>query len=668
VTAARTTGGAQISDLLDMIPEAIVGVDRDGEVVLVNAEASELLGYQRDELLHHPIELLVSTSFGAALNRSRTAAVDDPACSANTAAVQVDVHRKDGGAFLAEIRLTTRRITGSVIVILGIRKVAQRQRPTDLFQGVVEAAGDAAVAVDGRGLIARVNPEAEALFGYTSVELVDRPIGVLVPVPGLDLPDPQTTQRKRSAARMDGNATPLEGRRKDGSDFPVEISLSAIDTNQGLLISAAIRDASDRAETRREEVRADVQRERDVLESRLHQTHRLESLGHLAGGVAHDFNNLLAAILNYSGFVSDEVAAELASRPVEERARLTAVLSDVAQIGAAAERAAGLTHQLLAFARREVRHPEVLDINAIVVDVESLLRRTLGEQVAFVTQAASDLKAVRADRGQMEQILLNLAVNARDAMPNGGTLCVVTENFTVDEEYAAHHPLVDAGSYVRLRVTDTGHGMDRETLDRAFEPFFSTKPKDKGTGLGLATVYGIVSQSAGMVELHSEVGTGTTVTILLPAVAAPITTHDVARPISVHRAGETVLVVEDEELVLDVARRILTQHGYRVLVARSGAEAVALIDGRSEKIDLLLTDVVMPGATGKEVAEAVSARRPGIRVLYMSGYPESVIASQGVVDQGIRLLSKPFKALDLLQHVRAVLDAPISRSDRGGGS
>jgi PAS domain S-box-containing protein len=649
-----------------MIPEAIVGVDGDGEVVLVNAEASELLGYQRDELLHRPVELLVSTSFGAALTRSRTAAVDDPGRPAHAAAVLVDVRRKDGSCFPAEIRSTTKRMTGSMIAMLGIRKVAERQRST--ARGVVEAPGDAAVAFDGGGLIVRVNPEAEALFGYTSAELMDQPVGVLVPLPGLDLPDPPTAQRRRPAARMDGNAMPLEGRRKDGSRFPVEISLSAIDTNQGLVISAAIRDASDRAETRREEVRADVQRERDVLESRLHQTHRLESLGQLAGGVAHDFNNLLAAILNYSGFVSDEVAAELASRPVEERARLTAVLSDVAQIGAAAERAAGLTHQLLAFARREVRHPEVLDINAIVVDVESLLRRTLGEQVAFVTQAASDLKAVRADRGQMEQILLNLAVNARDAMPNGGTLRVVTENFTVHEEYAALHPLVEAGSYVRLRVTDTGQGMDRETLDRVFEPFFSTKPKDKGTGLGLATVYGIVSQSAGMVELHSEVGTGTTVTILLPAVAAPITTHDVARPISVDHAGETVLVVEDEELVLDVARRILTQHGYRVLVARSGAEALALIDGRSEKIDLLLTDVVMPGATGKEVAEAVSERRPNIRVLYMSGYPESVVASQGVVDQAIRLLSKPFKALDLLQHVRGVLDAPIARSDPGGGS
>jgi CheY-like chemotaxis protein len=242
-------------------------------------------------------------------------------------------------------------------------------------------------------------------------------------------------------------------------------------------------------------------------------------------------------------------------------------------------------------------------------------------------------------------------------MPNGGTLCVDTENFTVDNSYAAQHPTVDAGSYVRLCVTDTGTGMDRETVERAFEPFFTTKPKDKGTGLGLATVYGIVSQTGGMVELHSEIGVGTIVTMLLPTATSAVTEPEAARTVTRHNAEETLLIVEDEALVLEVATRILTQHGYRVLAARSGAEALELIDRYQGQIHLLLTDVVMPGATGKDVAQSVSRVRPDIRVLYMSGYPESVIASQGAVDQGIQLLSKPFKALDLLDHVRAVLDA-----------
>ena len=258
--------------------------------------------------------------------------------------------------------------------------------------------------------------------------------------------------------------TPLEGRRKDGSAFPVEISLSAVETKEGPLVSASIRDASHRAETRREQDRAEVQSARDLIESRLHQTHRLESLGQLAGGVAHDFNNLLAAILNYVAFASEGISAEINTRPVGSSDRLTAVLSDVGQIGAAAERAAALTHQLLAFARREVRHPEVLDINSIVSDVETLLRRTIGEQVRLITSGAPDLAAVRADRGQIEQILLNLAVNARDAMPNGGTVSVATENYTVDAAFATLHPVVEAGPHVRLCVTDTGTGMSTEIV------------------------------------------------------------------------------------------------------------------------------------------------------------------------------------------------------------
>jgi PAS domain S-box-containing protein len=526
------------------------------------------------------------------------------------------------------------------------------------FRGVLEAADDAAVGVGQGGLIALVNTKAEALFGYTRLELIDQPVEMLVPQALPDAGADGRPRRGRGLVTQEvGAATPLQGRRKDGSEFPVEISLSAIETDAGPLVSFAIRDASDRVETRREQDRAEVQSERDLLESRLHQSHRLESLGQLAGGVAHDFNNLLAAILNYVSFASEEITKELELRPPEARDRLKAVLEDVGQIGAAAERAASLTHQLLAFGRRDVRNLEVLDLNSVVNKVETLLRRTLGEHVELITHIARDLEAVRADRGQIEQILLNLAVNARDAMPNGGTLSVNTENFAVDDAYAMIHPAVEAGSYVRLRVTDTGTGMDRETLERAFEPFFSTKSRDKGTGLGLATVYGIVSQTAGMVELHSDIGVGTTVTILLPTVASAVSKPDVPRVVSRQTEEETLLIVEDEALVLDVATRILTQHGYRVLAARSGAEALELIDGYQGVLHLLLTDVVMPGSTGRDVAESVSKVRPKTRVLYMSGYPESVIASQGVIDQGIRLLSKPFKALDLLEHVRAVLDA-----------
>jgi PAS domain S-box-containing protein len=653
MTAAEVVIGAEFEAFLEVVPDAIIGIGKDGAILFSNSQAASLFGYRRDELRGRPVELLMPGSLRTTLSAQRTSAIRDPLSRLTQAVMEPAARRKDGSEFPAEIVLTSTQIAGRFTVTASVRDVSVRRRDMVKFRGVLEAADDAAVGVDRGGLIALVNPKAEELFGYTRSELIDHPVDMLVPQA---LPDAETQVRPHVNHEL-GVGTPLEGRRKDGSEFPVEISLSAIDTDAGPLVSAAIRDASDRSETRREQDRAEVQGERDLLESRLHQSHRLESLGQLAGGVAHDFNNLLAAILNYVSFVSEGITTELEIRPPDGRARLIGVLDDVGQIGAAAERAAGLTRQLLAFARRDVRNLEVLDLNGVVNKVETLLRRTLGEHVELITHVARDLKAVRADRGQIEQILLNLAVNARDAMPNGGTLCVDTENFTVDTAYAARHPTVDAGSYVRLCVTDTGTGMDRETVERAFEPFFTTKPKDKGTGLGLATVYGIVSQTGGLVELHSEIGVGSIVTMLLPTAASAVTEPEAARTVTRHNADETLLIVEDEALVLDVATRILTQHGYRVLAARSGFEALELIDGYQGVIHLLLTDVVMPGATGKEVAESVSRERPEIRVLYMSGYPESVIASQGAVDQGIQLLSKPFKALDLLDHVRAVLDA-----------
>jgi PAS domain S-box-containing protein len=647
----------QLADLLEIVPGAIICVSDDASIVFANAAGASLFEYERDALIHLQLELVIPGAFRDVVSRQDPVDASNPAIRSG-AVTLLTGRRQDGSEFPVEIMLTRTQIDGRPVAMLAPRDVSERKRATAQFRGVLEVAEDAAVAVDSDGRIAIVNPEAEELFGYTSPELIDHSVEMLVPQASQNIAGHDDSPRvPGQQAEQLGVGTPLGGRRKDGSEFPIEVTLSAIETTEGPLVSAAIRDASDRSVAQREQERADVQLARDLLETRLHQSHRLESLGQLAGGVAHDFNNLLAAILNYGAFVAAEIGVELETRPDDARVRLTAVLSDVAQIGAAAERAAGLTHQLLSFARREVRNLEVLDINGIVREVETLLRRTIGEHVTLVTRGASDLMSVRADRGQMEQILLNLAVNARDAMPNGGILTVVTENFTVDTEYAALHPVVDAGSYVRVRVTDTGAGMDEATLDRAFEPFFSTKPKDKGTGLGLATVYGIVSQTGGLVELYSAVGAGTTVTILLPSVAAVVTDPEPPPTVKGHRAGETILVVEDEELVLDVASRILTQHGYQVLVARSGTEAFEVINRHVGSLHLLLTDVVMPGSTGKDVAERLSLLRPETRVLYMSGYPESVVASQGVVDQGIRLMSKPFKAEGLLEHVRAVLDA-----------
>jgi PAS domain S-box-containing protein len=531
-------------------------------------------------------------------------------------------------------------------------------QPDARFLGLLEAAPDAIICVDSDGRILLVNGQTERLFGYGREELIGHHVDVLVPEAARGVHAAHRSNYvKRPVARPMGAGMPLAGRRKDGSQFPAEISLSSIETDEGILVCAAIRDVTKRLEEQAERERLRAQAERERLERQLHQSQRLESLGQLAGGVAHDFNNLLGVILNYASFVAQEIAA----RAAESGDDWAAVRSDLDEIQRAAERATNLTHQLLAFGRREVVKPVVLSCNEVIRDIERLLRRTLGEHIELVTELSDDLDVVMADPGQLEQVLVNLAVNARDAMPAGGKLVLESRNVIVDEEYIARRSLMQPGRYVRLRVSDTGAGMERETIVRAFEPFFTTKPKGEGSGLGLATVYGIVKQSGGDVEIYSEAGLGTTVSILLPASEASVSAP--SEPVPARRlvGNETVLVVEDEDAMRELTRRILTRHGYDVLVAARGDEAAWLARQHAGKIDLLLTDVVMPQMLGKEVVERVSAVRPGIRVLYMSGYAQPILTSQGTLEPGVTLVEKPFSERMLLAKLREVLDADANR-------
>jgi nitrogen-specific signal transduction histidine kinase/CheY-like chemotaxis protein len=391
------------------------------------------------------------------------------------------------------------------------------------------------------------------------------------------------------------------------------------------------------------------------MEARLQQVQRLESLGQLAGGVAHDFNNLLGVILNYASFVEEEIAVE-AGRSTD--GRWAPVSRDVEQIRRAAERATDLTHQLLAFGRREIVRPRVLNLNGVVRDVELLLVRTLGEHIELACDLAPDVCPVLADPGQLEQVLVNLAVNARDAMPSGGRLTIHTGNHSVDEDYAATRPGLKPGRYARLRVSDTGAGIPRDVLERVFEPFFTTKPKGEGTGLGLATVYGIITQAAGHTQMHSEPGLGTTFTALLPATdRQPEQGEQTAAATGGDGGGETILVVEDEPALREVTQRILARNGYQVITAATGNQALDLARDQGHDIDLLITDVIMPQMLGKEVAERLAASRPGIRILYMSGYAHPVLASQGTLAAGVRLIEKPFSESALLARVREALDA-----------
>jgi signal transduction histidine kinase/CheY-like chemotaxis protein len=415
----------------------------------------------------------------------------------------------------------------------------------------------------------------------------------------------------------------------------------------------AARGAQERREVTAYTAGRDALEREERLQAQLQQAQRLENLGQLAGGVAHDFNNLLAVILNYVSFVSEELAAASES---DFSQRLDNALSDLVHVKQATERAVGLTRQLLAFARREVVRPQVLDLDNVIAAVGEMLRRTIGEHVELVISLAGDLWPVLADPGQLEQVLVNLAVNARDAMPAGGTLTIDTGNITVDDDSAAGGSKAQQGRNVRLRVSDTGTGMAADVIQHAFEPFFTTKEAGAGTGLGLATVYGILAQAEGNIQIYSEPGTGTTFTITLPVTTE--TAIPILEPVPYQRVpkGETVLVVEDSAALREVTKRIFTRNGYQVITAANGPEALDIACAHAGEIHLLVTDVVMPHMLGKEVAEKMRAIKPEIEVLFMSGYARPVLTSQGRLDPNVALVEKPFSEADLLAMAGQVLN------------
>jgi signal transduction histidine kinase/ActR/RegA family two-component response regulator len=396
-------------------------------------------------------------------------------------------------------------------------------------------------------------------------------------------------------------------------------------------------------------VRADA--ERAAAQDRLRHAERMESLGQLVGGIAHDFNNLLNVIAGFSNMLPEEIAG-LAG----EDTRLGSVLDDVEQVRDAVQRAIRLTRQLLIFARSDVVHPEVLGLNDIIAGLEQLLRRTLGEHIDLNTAPADDLWPVKADAGQLEQVLVNLAVNARDAMPGGGKLTIDTANVTVDEAYADGRPGPKPGRYARLRVSDTGTGMPPEVVARVFDPFFTTKEKGKGTGLGLATFYGIITGAGGYAQIYSEPGLGTTISGLLPATSEEAGRSAGPQAAAPRGRGETILLVEDEASLQELASRILTRNGYQVRVTRTAVEAPSIAGDTSQLIDLLLTDVVMPEMFGNEVARRVHALRPALPVLYMSGYAQPILDTHGAFASQIDLLEKPFTEATLLTRVRRAID------------
>ena len=644
--AAETT--AQLASIIRSSHDAVISKTLDQVITSWNPGAERLYGYTAAEVTGRHIEMLIPVG-----DRDREAEVV-AAVARGGRVDQYETRRRRKDGTTAEVSLTMSPITDRTGTIIGVatvaRDVSERQRADARFRGLMEAAPDAMVCVDRDGRIVLVNAQTERLFGYGRDKLVGRPVEILVPeqVRGLH-PAHRAQYTADPRPRPMGADMQLAGRRRDGSTFPAEVSLAAMSSGEGLLVIAVVRDVTERLEIAAERQRLRTQAERDKLERHLHQSQRLESLGQLAGGVAHDFNNLLGVISNYAAFAAEEVAKEA---PDE---RWQTVRDDIGQVQQAAEQAAGLTRQLLAFARQEMIQPRVLNVNDVVLSVEQLLIRSLGEHVELIADLAADLPPVLADPGQIEQVLVNLAVNARDAMPQGGKLIIHTASTIIDE--TASQGGLPPGQYVALKVSDTGSGIPKDVLDRVFEPFFTTKPKGEGTGLGLATVYGIITQAGGHVRIYSEPGLGTSFTALLPITEQDmaLATPPPAEP--PHGHGQTVLVVEDEPAMREVTRRILDRTGYHVVAVASGHEALDVLASQLEHFDVLLTDVIMPRMQGKELADKVRIIQPAARVVFMSGYTQGLLGAQGVLEPEVHLIEKPFSESTLLAKLHEVLSA-----------
>jgi PAS domain S-box-containing protein len=516
---------------------------------------------------------------------------------------------------------------------------------------------DAVITKTRTGMITGWNQFAQDLYGYHEDEIIGRDAKVLLP-PGWESEEADLLRLAGAGERVAPYNTNRV--RKDGSIVTVLMGMAALIDVAGDIVGvfSTSRQVSGTATTTDTQI---LQEDRERLRAQLEQAQRLEGLGQLAGGVAHDFNNLIGVILNYAAFVGEEIDTATARGAGPQ---WKAAADDVGQIRRAAERAAGLTRQLLSFARREVIQPQVVNLNDLLDDMASLLSRTLGADLELVTHLADELPPILVDPGQMDQMILNLAVNARDAMPAGGSLTITTDSLGVDRAYAAEWSSVLPGQYVRIVIADTGTGMPPEVLKHAFEPFFTTKSKGEGSGLGLATVYGAVTQAEGHVRIESRPDRGTTFTILLPVTTQTIAEAAEAPPSRYTSEGQTVLIVEDEDALREVTRRLLSRRGYTVLTATNGMEALDIANRYKGDIDLLLTDVIMPQMLGKEAAERIQHTRPHICVLYMSGYAQPVLASQGRLDPRVTLLDKPFTERELLDKVHTVLavrSAAISR-------
>jgi two-component system cell cycle sensor histidine kinase/response regulator CckA len=749
----------RLEAFLDSAPDGIVVADSAGLITLANRRAEELFGYASGELVGREVEQLVPERFRSAHARYRAVYADDPWTRDMGAGPELYGLRKDGSEFRAEISLSPLVEGAETFVISTIRDVTERYAAEARFRALLESAPDAILLVDAEGAIGLANRRTVELFGYDPGELVGRPVEVLVPE---RLRSRHVAHRagfmREPRSREMGARPELFGLRKDGTEFPVEISLSPTRIGRNDVVITIVRDVSERraAEAERLELareqaahaeaeaargrleavlghvdaivwEADVERRHfhfvseraadmlgyplarwleegdfwrslvdpddlalaelcfreaiargedhtleyrarhaeggtiwlrdrvrlirrpdgrtelagvivDItgfrdLEERLLHSQKLEAVGQLAAGVAHDFNNLLVVIRGY--------AELLLTRTHDE-----ASLAQLREITRAAERAGDLTAQLLAFGRRAPSVRETVDVNGLLRGLEPMLRRLIDEDIALTIDASAAVDAVRADPGQLEQVLVNLVINARDAMPFGGEIRIASSMEDVDVHSAAELGL-EPGRYVVTAVSDSGSGMTAETKARIFEPFFTTKEQGQGTGLGLATVYGIVEQAGGTIAVDTELGKGSTLFVYLPGMSVGEAEPDVEES----SAAVTVLVVEDEDAVRRLVKSVLEDKGYRVHEAANGRQALDVLERRAPRVDLILTDVVMPDVNGPEFVARLDSLGSSAKVLFMSGYADSQLLNRGLSERTVRILRKPFTPTELRAQV-----------------
>ena len=614
--------------------DMIAVVDMDGRRIFNSDAYQKILGYSAEELKNsssmdqiHPDDR----------ERVKAAAVEARRTGIGKN-LEYRIRCKNGTWLVLE---STSSVIGDVsgvpekLVIVNRDITARRQASEALrlsevsFRSVIENAPYGIYRAQASGKLLLVNPALQKMLGYEShTELLQLNLTTDVYV------DPLEHQRVNDlfTNQKDFTDVQVDWKRKDGKPIKARCT--------GWFVKSAIDGAA------YFEVFAEDVTEKWLLERQLRMAQKMEAVGRLSGGIAHDFNNLLGVIIGYSQVLKRTLPPG------------TPFLEHAEEIEKAGQRAASLTRQLLAFSRQQVLAPAVLNINTLISEMEKMLPRLIGEDIEIVIALDPTIGRVKADHGQLEQVVMNLVVNARDAMPDGGKVVITTTNVVLDEAWTRSHPGSKAGDFVMLSVADTGTGIDSETLAHIFEPFFTTKERGKGTGLGLATVYGVVKQSGGYVWVESALGKGTAFEIYLPRIEELVIVPEPVAPIvEAFRGAETILLVEDADALRKLTHMLLEQHGYRVLVAANGAAALQLVEQKPERVNLLLTDVIMPGLNGRALAGRLELLQPGLKILYMSGYTDDTIVDHGVLESGTHLLHKPFSEENLIRKVREVLDA-----------